>query len=194
MPRSVVMGSGAIIWDYSRPDDVLLYESDLFKGCRDTVRYLSSIEVTLLLHLAFCARLAREDGSDPMTVAACAAHDLHEVYMRDLPTGLKDLLPDYKRIEALWEASIMRRIGVEMTPERAAYVKQVDVRALLAEASYFRHPGYDTMCEQFSRHARDEDVFTLRRTWVPRVDPNMLWAIVAKAIRFSGGGSIRWGL
>ncbi len=149
-PRSVKLRR-ALIRRYDRPQDVTLYETDLYHGCRTETRYLGVISVPLIEHLALCVLIAQYDYSTPKIVAACAAHDLSEVYLRDLPTGLKDVLPGYRNLEHLWQARIYDALGLYDGLDESAWkhlervVKGVDTKALLVESAVHEHPGLDLM-------------------------------------------------
>lgn len=58
-------------------------------------------------------------------------HDAHEAYVGDMATPLKDLVPDYRAIEArAWEAVAMR-FGLD--PVLPPCVKRADIIALATE-------------------------------------------------------------
>ena len=142
MPRRVILQSGVEI-DYLNFDNTELRERDLYRGVCGENRYLNAIPVSLGLHLALCSRLAQARGCSSAEIAACTAHDLHEVYFRDLPSGLKDLCPDYARIEKLGELSVLRRLDLlQVDP---AKVKYIDSLALIIESTYFEHTGLQAM-------------------------------------------------
>lgn len=58
-------------------------------------------------------------------------HDASEAYLGDVIRPLKAWLPEYKRIEKLWEAAIAKRFGLP-TPLHPS-VKQADMVALMTE-------------------------------------------------------------
>lgn len=62
-------------------------------------------------------------------------HDATEAYMRDLPTPLKQLLPDYQRIER--ELDLVIRKKFNLPEEMSKEVKQADRWALKIEAAMF---------------------------------------------------------
>lgn len=82
--------------------------------------------------------------------ARALLHDAAEAYIGDITTPLKVCLPEYRRIEALWDAAIAARFGLGSLI--SAEVKIADSRAMLAERR-------DLMGPQF--HAWDADIEAL---------------------------------
>lgn len=58
-------------------------------------------------------------------------HDAQEAYLKDIPSPLKTLLPDYRRLEARFDALIRQRFELPSTPSRE--IKQADLTALATE-------------------------------------------------------------
>lgn len=65
-------------------------------------------------------------------------HDGVEAFMVDVPTPLKQLLPDYKELEAKHEAEMFKRFGLEY-PMNAA-VHKADRELLCAEVRDMKQP------------------------------------------------------
>ena len=185
--RKVILQSGIEI-DYLNFDNTRLHESDLYRGICGENRYLNAIPVPLGLHLALCAELARSHGYSIAEVAACAAHDLHEVYFRDLPTGLKDLCPDYARIEKLGEASVFRRLSLDTVDK--SKIKHIDSLALIVEATYFQHTALSVMIDEGHPVPTEQDFRAFLRVWNDRNDQR--WDTIAMAIRAHTTEGIAW--
>lgn len=185
--RRVIRSSGVEVFyeDFDRTD---LKESDLFRSLSQEHRYLGDIPVTVLTHLAICAELALPAGDK--LAAAAAAHDLHEAYFRDLPTGLKDLLPEYRALEQKAAESIFRRLSLQLSEEEHAHLKWVDGAALLAEACAYRHGALSDMQQQLGRDPQVSHVFSVLR--ISRLPIRRQWSIVKSALQAWTLGGITW--
>lgn len=187
MRRKVILQSGVEI-DYLNFDNTPIHESDLYRGVCGEHRYLNAIPVPLILHLALCADLAKLRGYSIAEVAACAAHDLHEVYFRDLPTGLKDLCPDYARIEKLGEASVFRRLNLDGVDK--SRIKHIDSLALIVEATYCRHTALSVMIAEGHPTPNEQDFRVFLTAWNDRDDQR--WDTITTAIRAHTTDGIVW--
>lgn len=70
-------------------------------------------------------------------------HDATEAYLGDIPSPIKQFLPDYKVIEARFESAIAEKFATvehsvvpRCTAEEYALIKQADVDALFTEAHF----------------------------------------------------------
>lgn len=68
-------------------------------------------------------------------------HDAAEAFLGDVTRPLKQMLPDYKRIECEVEQAIFSRFGMQAPLPRE--VKQADLRVLAAEQRQIMPPGTD---------------------------------------------------
>jgi uncharacterized protein len=66
-------------------------------------------------------------------------HDAAEAFIGDITRPLKQLLPEYKRIEALVEDAVIERF--EMDPNYRSAVKAADLRVLAAEQAQIMPRG-----------------------------------------------------
>lgn len=144
--------SGEEIW-FAHPERTRVYGIDLWAGLSRINRYHGQFGPwSVLEHLALCSGLVRHHPAmadvrgdrHGRIVAAVCAHDLHEAYVLDLPTGLKRAVPGYAAIEDAWESHVHRSVGLpapaEMDPMTRAVVKAVDWMALLTEMDAFENP------------------------------------------------------
>lgn len=114
-------------------------------------RYAGAVRWSVLQHTALCLRifdtlLVPVIGPARLTRRYVVAHDLHEGYVLDLPSGLKRRLPEYKtRIENPWEAHVHASLGLAwpLPLDAERIVKQVDGLALVAEMTLLGHAFRD---------------------------------------------------
>lgn len=90
-------------------------------------------------------------------------HDAAEAYIGDVIHPLKQCLPDYKRIERLWEAAITARFGLHDSPEVATRIKLADLEALVTERR-------DVCSPSWSDHPWVADELGIT-PWPERIDP-----------------------
>ncbi len=68
-------------------------------------------------------------------------HDSPEAFIGDVPSPLKQLLPDYKTLEKLIEAAVLARFGIDSMPR---CVKDADLILLATEQRDLMPPHDDT--------------------------------------------------
>ena len=61
-------------------------------------------------------------------------HDANEAYLPDIPRPVKELIPDYKRVESLMEEAINKKYGIELSEEDKRHIKRADNVMLATEA------------------------------------------------------------
>lgn len=67
-------------------------------------------------------------------------HDAAEAYLGDIPSPLKEHLPDYKNLEGINEAVIEKKFNILLSSNERREIKQADLQALYNEA-YFLLPS-----------------------------------------------------
>ena len=169
----------------SDPAGFEVVPEDLRYALSRQCRYAGHCDVTVLQHLHICIQLAHLYGYDAAATAYCAAHDLHEAYVQDIVRPLKALLPDYQRIEALWEAHVHRAVGLEwpLDPLMAQQVKRVDQRAVICEKVL---TGFSLDARWIEVHGGPM-VAPEDRVVMPVNDDPETWATVWNAVVRDGG-------
>lgn len=77
-------------------------------------------------------------GEDPL---AALLHDAAEAFLGDVTRPLKQMLPDYRRIESQMQHAIQERFGISTLPNPA--IKRADLRVLAAEQHQIMPAGTD---------------------------------------------------
>lgn len=80
--------------------------------------------------VAVAARLS------PRLQLAGLLHDAAEAYLSDIPSPIKQYLPDYCAMEDKLQAAINARFGIKLSPEDKAEIKAADKDATSNEAFY----------------------------------------------------------
>lgn len=170
--------------DYERPERTVVGPHDIYIHLRRTMRYAGAVRESVLQHSALCVALAQDLGYGPLDVALVAAHDLHEAYVLDLPTGLKQLCPEYRRIEDAWAAHVHRQIGLPwpLSQEQQDLVKIVDLRALVVEMSWFELPLLAAAAAAHGGPATKAELKQAARYLRPAAAPAPMWDLVWDAL------------
>ncbi|WP_051974527.1 hypothetical protein [Cupriavidus necator] len=105
---------------------------DIALGLARECRYANQLDFhySVAQHSVIVAR-----HIDPEFALDGLLHDASEAYIRDLPSPLKALLPDYKAVETRIEQAIRVRFGLSPDSDRRIHdqVKAVDRRVAAAE-------------------------------------------------------------
>jgi 5'-deoxynucleotidase YfbR-like HD superfamily hydrolase len=63
-------------------------------------------------------------------------HDASEAYLGDIPSPIKDVLPDYKKLENINQTAIEQKFGLDLSMDDFKKIKMADLAALRTEAHY----------------------------------------------------------
>lgn len=119
--------SGVLI-DLANPDYSAVAIHDIAAGLANECRFAGQIEgfYSVAQHCVIGSMIADDD-----TKLDFLMHDAAEAVIKDIAKPLKNLLPDYRKIERLHEIAIWKRFNVEMKhPDK---VKRIDNIMLAAE-------------------------------------------------------------
>ena len=131
--------AGSCYVNLTDPNPAEFRLEDIARGLSHAARFagLTAEPYTVAEHALSCLMIARRRGwSDPGILRAVLFHDAAEAYLGDIPSPLKALLPDYRRIEARFEAALFARFGVGL-PLYRHRVQVIDTAALAAEKRAF---------------------------------------------------------
>lgn len=132
---SFYTNSGKMI-DMANPDMNSFCSEDIAHAlsmvCRATGNFRHFYSVAQ--HSMNCMREAQARGFSQRVCFAALMHDASEAYLCDVPTPLKELLPDYKAIEVRFQKEIMKKFGLyPLSEEEERLVKIVDEAMLYYE-------------------------------------------------------------
>lgn len=98
----------------------------------------------------------------PSMQLAGLLHDAAEAYLSDIPSPVKQFLPDYQAMEETVQNAIHKKFGLDINPTTASAVKAADQEACWTEAHYLlRDKGADWV----------PVVFKPEKKWQPRLLP-----------------------
>jgi 5'-deoxynucleotidase YfbR-like HD superfamily hydrolase len=100
-------------------------------------------------------------STHPQDAFAALMHDAHEAYVGDVPSPLKQLLPDYKSLEDRIQGAVLARYGLQRP--LPASVKHADLVLLATEQRDFM-PAHD---DEWVVIAGIEPLFSTIRAWDP---------------------------
>jgi len=122
--------------DYNAPSPDQIDIKDIAIALSRECRYAGHVRefYSVAQHSALCSAIV----DDELALEALL-HDASEAYLKDIPSPLKALLPDYKAIEARFDKVIRRYFGLpELGSEQ---VKAADIVVLATEIRDLIEPG-----------------------------------------------------
>ena len=159
--------------DLADPDCSVVQPIDIAAGLRaprfcGQTRQFYTIAQHCCLVLRLVGPTARALGGEKgLQLRRCALmHDAAEAIIHDVTRPLKIQLPDYQRIERLFETRLATAIGWEWTEFRRVTVKRADIAALAIEqrdikGSNDAWPIFDGLDREALKS------ITIRRAWQP---------------------------
>ena len=169
---AIALLSGAYL-DLADPDCSVIKPIDIAAGLRaprfcGQTRQFYTIAQHCCLVLRLVGPTARALGGEKgLQLRRCALmHDAAEAIIHDVTRPLKIQLPDYQRIERLFETRLATAIGWEWTEFRRVTVKRADIAALAIEqrdikGSTDAWPIFDGLDREALKS------ITIRRAWQP---------------------------
>lgn len=163
-------------WIYfDKPEEATIDLEDLRIHTSNICRYNGAIDWKLQQHLMLCLLLAQhyapirlreqKPTEHKIQIAFAAAHDLHEVYVTDLVSGLKRHLPDYRAMEALWENRVHESLGLPLCYRNEDFVKYIDMRALAIETTCIGHPGAEIISKRVGGYVDQTEIDIFNKSW-----------------------------
>lgn len=133
---SIMLHSGAWL-DLSSPSTSDFTIEDIAHGLAHLCRYAGQCRefYSVAEHSLLVCDIVPAQG------LAALLHDAAEAFLGDITRPLKQMLPDYRRIEQEVQNAILARFGLPLVPEPA--IKHADLRVLAAEQHQIMPAGTD---------------------------------------------------
>lgn len=133
--------------DVENPKKEMFNIQDIARGLSNECRFNGQIRIFYCVaqHSVAVARLLKTWSVDsqynitPAVVMAGLLHDASEAYLKDIPSPVKKLIPQYKEIEQRFMTAIYERFGVVLTEEQEHLIKLADEQIYKLEVSYLRN-------------------------------------------------------
>jgi hypothetical protein len=129
-----LLTASGIYVNFAKPEPDTFRINDIAHGLSNECRYASQASefYSVAQHCVLASYLV------PNALAYEALfHDATEAYIKDLPTWLKSLLPEYKEIEELFEVAIRTKFGLPVDEEtrniNKKLIKEADWKLLATE-------------------------------------------------------------
>ncbi|HHE3654153.1 TPA: hypothetical protein ACPDWD_001470 [Pasteurella multocida] len=122
--------------DYKKPDFNEINITDIAHHLSLENRFMgqASEPYNVASHSLFCADIAQYLGYSPYMQLRALMHDFHEAYVKDIPTPLKKICPEFCELEAKFEKLVeLRYMLPALTADEIKQIKHVDLVALLME-------------------------------------------------------------
>lgn len=120
--------------DYRNPKPECICLQDIAVGLSHECRYAG--QISQFYSVAEHSIIVADAVPAHMKLAALL-HDASEAYLKDIPTPLKDLLPEYRQIEHNFMFVIAKKFGFKYPFEQE--IKEADKLTLLLEMNYLHN-------------------------------------------------------
>ena len=138
---SIRLHSGAWL-DLSSPETSDFTIEDIAQGLALQCRYAGQCRdfYSVAEHSLLVCDMVGDDA------LAALLHDAAEAFLGDVTRPLKQMLPDYRKIETQMQRAILERFGVGLVPNPA--IKRADLRVLAAEQKQVMPEGTDEWAQR----------------------------------------------
>ncbi len=105
------------MYDFANPTSEMINFEDITHHLSKEQRFANMLddEWSVLQHVLLVRKLVEHKQGDTLQQFIALHHDDFEAYGRDIPTPLKNLLPNYKIIEKKGNKAISNVLGVNLT-------------------------------------------------------------------------------
>lgn len=125
-------------FDVEAPDPARFSMHDIARGLAHQCRFAGQFPCfySVAEHSLYVADVVRAAGGTPLDVFWGLMHDAAEAYLGDIITPVKCRLPEYERIEHIWQAAIASAYGVRLDAVNLGLVHEADLAVRDYEMAY----------------------------------------------------------
>ena len=155
------------VFSYERSELNEIYVSDIAHALSKEQRFSGHLQEswTVGQHTLLVRKLVELSGGKDKQMFIALHHDSAEAYMKDLPTPLKSLLPDYNQLYKKVENQVAERFDIKLNPLDPLVSKQ-DHKASYIEDTLFSKKSSKTSWHSFTK----EDYLKLNKETHGAVD------------------------
>lgn len=184
-PDMVTYMGQKVYFDDPQQTEILMEDLRFCLG--NICRYNGHAKWTLNQHLALCCMLSQYMIGIPQVNQLCALHDLHEVYIGDIVSGLKKFSYNMQELENTWEQYVHEQLGFSWDDRNAYHeqVKFIDMLALYLEMDFLNHPGFQFVKKKtnFSLTKKTLQELSLITQYVSHLNNKQCWYIIINTIK-----------
>ena len=128
-------------------DDICLEDiaHHLTKICRYGVALPFNVHYSVAQHSILLSKYASLELNNQELAKLAILHDATEAYMGDIVSGVKQMLPDYKKLEDNLEQLIFNKYNIKFTKELKDKMKYIDSTFVLDEAYWLFNKAYNIL-------------------------------------------------
>jgi hypothetical protein len=146
LPKNAYRTHTGRMLDLADPESADVHVEDVAHHLARVCRFGGAVDgfYSVASHTLYVSKCLEARGNSPYVVAAGLLHDSAEAYLGDVVSGLKRMMPDYKKLEARWEDRLQAHFDIRWRSGRVGLiVKDADLRARLSEVrDLFRENQY----------------------------------------------------
>lgn len=132
--RNTIRLRSGVYFDLENPTPDMVCISDIAGSLSKICRFGGQVDrwYCVAEHAINCACVAMSDRGCPEFIMAVLMHDATEAYVGDCVKPLKNLLPDYSRIESVVESAISKKFGIDFAKWHDD-IQEIDRAVVIAE-------------------------------------------------------------